>query len=194
MAILQPTEIVGTVRYLGIVRDRDGSLCSEAIDQVVAEFVGFKDEAHSGLIRPSCARVRAQYPVDTPIRNVRQLSIVSVEELDGIAKAMGVDTIAPEWLGASMVVEGIPDFTQIPPSSRLIFEGGVSLCVDMENAPCQLPAKVIEALMPGVGSRFKPAAKGRRGVTAWVEAEGSIGIGEQLRLHVPPQRRYPHLD
>ena len=194
MAILQPTEIVGTVRYLGIVRDRDGSLCSEAIDQVVAEFVGFKDEAHSGLIRPSCARVRAQYPVGTPIRNVRQLSIVSVEELDGIAKAMGVDTIAPEWLGASMVVEGIPDFTQIPPSSRLIFEGGASLCVDMENAPCQLPAKVIEALMPGVGSRFKPAAKGRRGVTAWVEAEGSIRIGEQLRLHVPPQRRYPHLD
>ena len=193
MAILQPTEIVGTVTYLGIVRDRDGSLCSEAVTRVDASFAGFEGEAHGGLIRPSCSRVRAQYPIGTPIRNTRQISIVSVEELAMIAQAMGVEAVEPEWIGASLVVQGIPDFTHVPPSSRLLFEGGASLCVDMENAPCQLPARVIEDLLPGVGKRFKPAALGRRGVTAWVEAEGRIGIGEQMRLHVPPQRLYAPL-
>lgn len=193
MAVLQPTGIVGTVTYLGVVRDRDGSLCSDAVDNVDAGFAGFVGEAHAGLVRPSCSRVKQQYPIGTEIRNTRQVAIVSAEELADIAREMGLEALAPEWLGTSMVVEGIPDFTRIPPSSRLIFEGGASLCVDMENAPCLLPAQVIENQRSGAGRFFKSAAKGRRGVTAWVEAEGSISVGERMRLHVPPQRIYPHL-
>jgi hypothetical protein len=193
MAVLQPTEIVGQVTWLGLVRDRDASLCSEAVARVDAEFSGFRGEAHAGLVRPSCSRVREQYPIGPPIRNTRQVSIVSVEELDLISKAMGIEAVEPDWLGASMVVEGIPDLTCVPPSSRLIFEGGASICVDMENAPCLLPARVIEDKQPGFGKLFKAAAQGRRGVVGWIEAEGSIGVGEQLRLHVPRQRAYPAL-
>jgi hypothetical protein len=57
----------------------------------------------------------------------------------------------------------------------------------MENRPCHLPAKVIDAHLPGVGGRFKTAAQGRRGVTAWVEREGVLRLGEMLRLHIPDQ-------
>jgi MOSC domain-containing protein YiiM len=64
----------------------------------------------------------------------------------------------------------------------------------MENRPCHLPAKVIDAYLPGAGGRFKAAAKGRRGVTAWVEREGRLALGETLRLHVPDQPDWrPHL-
>jgi len=31
------------------------------------------------------------------------------------------------------------------------------------------------------------AAKGRRGVTAWVEREGRLAVGDALRLHIPDQ-------
>jgi MOSC domain-containing protein YiiM len=134
-----------------------------------------------------------QYPKGTPIRNVRQVSVVSVEEMGEIAAAMGLEAVRPEWLGANLVVEGLADFTLVPPSSRLIFEGGAGLVVDMENAPCQFPAREIEHEHPGKGAGFRAAAKHRRGVTAWVEREGRIAVGEGFRLHVPPQRPYPPL-
>lgn len=74
------------------------------------------------------------------------------------------------------------------PASRLQFDTGTTLVVDMENRPCHLPATVIDAHLPGVGRAFKAAAKGRRGVTAWVEREGMLRVGDTVRLHIPGQR------
>ena len=91
-------------------------------------------------------------------------------------------------LGASVVVSGIPDFSHLPPSSRLQGPDGATVTVDMQNRPCQFPAMTIEAAQPGHGKAFRTAAKGLRGVTAWVEREGCFRIGDQLRLHVPDQR------
>ena len=150
----------------------------------------FDGESHSGLVRASCVRVRHQYTQGTEIRNTRQVSIVSLEDLAVIAKNMGVDRLEPEWLGANLLVSGIPTFSQIPPSTRLIFDGGASLVVDLENSPCKYPGEIIERHHPGFGSKFAKAAVGLRGVTAWVEREGSINSGDGIRLYVPPQRIY----
>jgi hypothetical protein len=57
-----------------------------------------------------------------------------------------------------------------------------------------LPAKPIEARHPGMGARFKRAARNRRGVTAWVEREGVIALGATLRLHIPDQPVWRFLD
>jgi hypothetical protein len=70
----------------------------------------------------------------------------------------------------------------------------VTLVIDMENRPCHLPAKVIDEDAPGYGRAFRTAAKGRRGVTAWVEREGWLRLGETLRLHIPDQPVWPHLE
>lgn len=193
MAILAPTHLGGRVVWLGRVRDRAASLRSEPLDAAALTFEGLEGESHSGLLRLSCSRVTAQYPKGTPIRNTRQISIVSAEELAETAAAMGLDALRPEWLGANLVVEGLPALTLLPPSSRLVFAGGAALVVDMENAPCQFPAREIEREHPGRGAAFRRAAENRRGVTAWVEREGVVALGEALRLHVPPQRPYPPL-
>jgi MOSC domain-containing protein YiiM len=191
--ILTPTKITGRVLWLGRVADRASGLDSAAVERVEASFAGFAGEAHGGLTRKACSRTKLQYPPGTEIRNVRQVTIVSAEDLAAIAAAMGVDRIAPEWLGASMVVEGVPEFTTVPPSSRLVFAGGASLAVDMENAPCRFPAERIEAAHPGKGMSFAKHAAGRRGVTGWVERPGVIALGEAFTLHVPPQRLYAPL-
>ncbi len=193
MPILTPTAITGRVVWLGRVRDRAAGLDSAPVERVEATFEGFAGEAHGGLKRKACSRTRLQYPPGTEIRNVRQISVVSAEDLAEIAAAMGLDRIAPEWLGAGMVVEGVPEFTTIPPSSRLVFAGGAGLAVDMENAPCRFPAERIEAAHPGKGMSFARRAVGRRGVTAWVERPGTIALGEAFTLHVPPQRLYAPL-
>ena len=187
MPALKPTEYTGRIAWIGRVADRASSLAAEPLSEVAVSYAGIAGEEHAGLTRPSCSRVVAQYPKGTEIRNVRQFSVLSVEELAAIAAKMGVARIDPAWVGASLVVEGIPDFSHVPPSSRLQGPDGVALVVDMENRPCHLPAKVIDAHLPGVGGRFKTAANGRRGVTAWVEREGVLRLGEMLRLHIPDQ-------
>jgi hypothetical protein len=165
-------------------------LSSSRIASVDITYAGFDGESHSGLVRASCVRVGGQYAEGTEIRNTRQISIVSVEELALIADAMGIDTLEPEWVGTNLLVSGIPDFSKIPPSTRMIFASGASLVVDLENSPCKYPGEIIERHHPGKGDLFPKAAYGRRGVTAWVEREGHITTGEAIRLHIPPQRIY----
>jgi MOSC domain len=193
MPALLPTAIYGEITWLGAVSDRGAALPSTALNELALTFAGFKGEAHSGLTRPSCSRVTAQYPRGTEIRNTRQLSILSAEELVQIAAEMGVAALHPRLLGASMVIAGIPDFTLLPPGSRLQAKAGATLVVDMENRPCNLPAKPIDGEGPGNGRAFKSAAKHLRGVTAWVEREGVLHLGERIRLHVPDQPTWPHL-
>jgi len=168
----------------------DQDLSTRRIESVAVNYAGLEGESHSGLVRASCVRVRHQYPQGTEIRNTRQISIVSVEELALIAETMGVDSLQPEWLGANLLVSGIPNFSQIPPSTRMIFDGGASLVVDLENSPCKYPGEIIERHHPGFGDRFAKAAVGKRGVTAWVEREGRISNGDSIRLYIPPQRIY----
>jgi hypothetical protein len=169
-------------------------LSSSRIESVDITYAGFDGESHSGLVRASCVRVRGQYAEGTEIRNTRQISIVSVEELALIAESMGIDTLQPEWVGANLLVSGIPNFSKIPPSTRMIFASGASLVVDLENSPCKYPGEIIERHHPGKGELFPKAAYGRRGVTAWVEREGHITTGEEIRFHIPPQRIYEVAD
>lgn len=187
MPALKKTDWQATIMWLGTVPDREAGLPSHPAQALDVSFAGPANESHGGETRPSCSRVLDLYPRNTPIRNVRQLSILSQEELDQIAERMGLERLEPEWLGATIVVSGLPDFTHVPPSSRLQGPGGATLTVDMENRPCQLPARVIEDLHPGQGKAFKAAARGRRGVTAWVEREGTLSLGDTLRLFVPDQ-------
>lgn len=194
MPALKPTAFAATITWLGRVPDREAGLLAQPVDALVLTFAGPEGEAHAGLTRPSCSRVTSQHPRGTTIRNVRQLSILSAEDMAEIATGMGLDALDPAWLGASAVVEGLADFSHLPPSSRLQGPDGVTLVVDMENRPCQLPAKVIEGLHPGAGKAFKAAAKGRRGITAWVEREGRLRIGDRLALHIPDQPVWAHLD
>lgn len=189
MPALKPTDHYGRITWLGLVphRDRD-EVEGQPVDRMPLSFSGLEGEIHAGLTRRSCSRVTSQYPKGTEIRNVRQLTLVSAEEMADIAEELGLAAIDPAWLGASIVVEGIPDFSHLPPSSRLQGEGGATLTIDMQNRPCNLVTKTIREARPGQGGDFKAVARGRRGVTAWVEREGTLELGEALRLHVPDQR------
>lgn len=188
MPALVPTDYYGTITWLGVVPDRMAGLMAVPRQALTLGFGGPEGESHSGLTRPSCSRVLSQHPRETVIRNTRQLCVMSLEELATIAANMGIEALDPSYMGATLVIEGIPDFTHLPPSARLQGSSGATIVIDMENRPCMLPAPGIEADMPGVGKAVKTASKGLRGVTAWVEREGVLALGEQMRLHVPEQR------
>ena len=92
---------------------------------------------------------------------------------------------------ANIEVEGIPQLTLLPPSSRLVFVGGAVVTVDIENRPCAYPAQIIDGHYPGKGRRFIRAAMHRRGVTAWVEREGSVAPGDEFTVFFPDQAPHP---
>ena len=188
MPALVPTGHRGTVTWVGLVPGHAPGIASVPRTDLALGFDGPAGDRHAGPTRPACTRVRALHPRDTPIRNARQLSILSAEELAAIAAALGLPALDPAALGATLVLAGIPDFTHLPPSSRLQGPDGVTLVIDMENLPCQLPAREIAMTEPEAARRFKAAAKDRRGVTAWVERPGTLRPGDALALFVPAQR------
>ena len=194
MSVLKPTKFIGEITWLGGVRTTEGPLWAEPVTEVFAGFGGMAGEVHEGLTAPSCVRVMAQYPKGTEVANTRQFSVLSSEEMALIAADMGLDSLSPSLIGASMVISGIPDFAHVPPGSRLQSVTGATLVVNLNNRPCTFPARAIEAAHKGHGARFKPAAEGRRGVVAWVEREGMFRLGDAIRLHIPDQRPWAHLD
>lgn len=171
----------------GIYAPSAADLLSVPIAAATVRFGGFvEDTRHFGLTKKSGAREN-QYPRGTEIFNYRQISMVEKSELQAIADTIGVEAVTPEALGANILVTGIENFTKLPPTTRLYFEGGVTIVVFGENDPCVHPGKVIEAQygIPGLAPKFVKAAIGRRGIIGWVEKEGEIRPHTSFRIVKP---------
>ncbi len=153
---------------------------------------GPEGDCHAGETRLSDSRTLQTYKRNTVIRNVRQLTVISVEEMADVAQALDLPEMNAAWLAANMVTSGIPDLTLLPPSSRLQFPSGATLVIDTENLPCRQVAEVIARSYPEKGPLFVKAATHKRGLTAWVECAGDVSLGDQIKIFIPPQRIYSH--
>ena len=191
MTLLNVLPFQGKVESLLARATRDAGFVKAKTESLNLSFDGPED-CHAGLIRKSDVRTLPLYKRDIDIRNVRQLTLLSVEELADIAERLGIADVKAEWLGANMVVSGIPDFTLLLPSTRLQFPSGATIVVDMENYPCSQIAKVVDEYHPGTRFNVVKASMHKRGVTAWVEREGEVKTGDPIKIVTPPNRLYPH--
>ena len=192
MALLTILPFQGRVSQVLSRPSRDKGFEKTDTDILRLLFSGPEGDCHTGLTRKSDSRTLPLYKRDIDIRNVRQVTILAQEELDDIARRLDIPAIDPSWFGANIVVTGIPDFTLLPPSTRLQFPSGATLVMDMENAPCSQIAKVVERHHPGTQFKVVEAATHKRGVTAWVEREGDVAAGDAIKIVIPPNRLYPH--
>src|SRR5260370_38483152 len=92
--------LTGTVTRLLIGKSRH-SIESSKIARVRATFEGLEGDTHRGLTRRSDVRV-PHYPRGTIIRNTRQGSILSEEELAEVAARLEIPHIVPAWEGANL--------------------------------------------------------------------------------------------
>ncbi len=167
---------------------------SSRVHRLKATFEGLEGDLHAGMTRLSDMRV-PHYPRGTVIRNTRQFSMLSVEELAEIAQALQIPQVLPEWVGANLAMQGIANLTMLPPSTRIFFPGDAVLVVDAENMPCIGPGEAIQQRYPDVPKlvqRFPKAAMHRRGVVGWVEREGYIAEGDTAWLLLPPMVTYSY--
>ncbi|MCQ8873474.1 MOSC domain-containing protein [Mesorhizobium sp. LMG17149] len=167
---------------------------TRSVDELRLGFDGISGDFHAGPTRRSGGR-EPWYPRGTEMRNERQLSIVAADELAIVAERMGLAEIKPEWIGANLVIEGVPNLSMLPAGTLLFFKGGVTLKVDAQNGPCRIAGRSIaeNAGMADVEAGallFPKMAKRLRGVVAWVEKPGTVRASEEISVRVPEQWIY----
>lgn len=167
---------------------------TRAVGELRLGFDGIDGDFHAGATRRSGGR-EPWYPRGTEMRNERQLSIVAAAELAIVAERMGLKEIKPEWIGANLLIEGLPHLSMLPSGTLLFFRGGVTIKVDAQNGPCRIAGRSIAEHADMVDHEagalaFPKAAKRLRGLVAWVEKPGRIVAGEEISVRVPEQWIY----
>jgi hypothetical protein len=165
---------------------------SEPLDVLTLTYDGIPGDRHSGLYRESGPR-EPWYPRGTPMRNERQLSILSAEENAEVAATMGIPELKPEWIGGNLLLSGVPQLSALPPRSILWFPSGAAVRIDGDNGPCKKSGASIASNIPGrpdLELGFVKAAKHKRGVLGWVEREGEVRAGDVVRIRVWEQVLY----
>ena len=170
---------------------RAGDHVSDEVDALELALGGIPGDRHFGQSRKSGSR-EPWYPRGTEIRSGREVTVVSVEELVEIAGRMGLENLPAGWIGANLVVEGVPRLTFLPPGTRLFLEGGGVLVVEAVNNPCRIAGKVIatQSGREDCELMFPKVAIGLRGVVASVERAGTVRAGTEVQVRVPEQRIY----
>ncbi|MER8686454.1 MOSC domain-containing protein [Mesorhizobium sp. M0895] len=167
---------------------------TRAIDTLQLGFDGIEGDFHAGTTRRSGGR-EPWYPRGTEMRNERQLSIVAADELTTVAERMGIAEIKPEWIGANLLIEGLPHLSMLPSGALLFFKGGATVKIDAQNGPCRIAGRSV-AESAGMADHeagallFAKASKRLRGLVAWVEKPGTITAGEEISVRVPEQWIY----
>ncbi|WP_224249029.1 MOSC domain-containing protein [Hyalangium gracile] len=185
------TQLTGrTVRVL--IGPEPKNLVTRDMPEVKVSFEGFVGDRHAGLVRPASVHT-PWFPRGALVRNTRQVSIVSTEELELVAEALGVPQVLAAWLGANLELAGVPHLTRLPSGTRLFFPEDATLVVDAENEPCRKAGRALEAHYTGregLASRFVKAAHQRRGLVGWVERPGIIRPGDKVKVTLPPTVTY----
>ena len=164
---------------------------TEALD---LGFEGIAGDFHAGTTRRSGGR-EPWYGRGTEMRNERQVSIVASDELRLIAAGMKLAEVKPDWIGANLVIDGVPRLSMLPSGTLMFFAGGVTLKVDGQNHPCRLAGRAVAenarmADHEAGALMFPKAAKRLRGLVAWVEKPGRIARGEAVSVRIPEQWIY----
>ena len=78
------------------------------------------------------------------------------------------------------------------PHAEDLAEALLELFERLERIPDQRLAPFGQPDMNGPAIGFVRAAREKRGVVAWVEKAGEIRLADEVAVHLPPLRVYPH--
>lgn len=185
-------KIIVTVKGLYLGKD-ETKLEKESVSELVLWWNGILDDKrHYGLSKKAGVREKP-FAKGQIVRNDRQVSIVSVEELDRLAKRMDLDEVKSEWLGANILFQGYPELTSLPPLTLIIFreKEDAAIRVYGKNLPCKGPGDVIQAHYPNkpsLATLFVESALNCRGVVGWVHRAGIINVGDEAEIILPKSR------
>lgn len=184
--------IASSAQALAVLIADGTGFVTRPVPELMLTLEGIAGDRHTGFTRKAGGR-EPWYPRGTPIRNDRQVSIVCPRELALVASRMAIAAVAPEWIGANLVVEGLESLTALPRGTRLVLPSGAALVVNGANAPCrhagaEIARRENARTMPereGLDLLFPKVARGLRGVIAAVERAGQVAAGDTISVVLP---------
>ena len=189
-----PQKLRGTVAGLFIADDEAGgaAFVTRPVEHLTLNLEGIEGDHHAGQTRRSGSR-EPWYPRGTEMRNERQLSILSTVELATVARRLRIPELRAEWIGGNLVLDGIPDLTDLPPRTVLFFDNGATIRIDGDNAPCRIAGRSIAEQFDNradIELAFPQQSQNMRGLVGWVEKTGTLTTGEGFEARIPEQRLY----
>lgn len=185
-------------RVVAVCAGGADDLSKQLQEEIAVDFAGVVGDHHAGPSRAAYSGDRE--PKGTRLRNDRQWSGVSVEELVEISEKLDLtEPISASTLGANLCFEGIPDFSLLPRGTRLKFASGAALTVEEYNPPCtgmgqQVAEKhTTRSGVPLTPNQWLKPAAGRRGIVGVVDVPGVIKAGDEVTVDVfetPVIRRF----
>lgn len=188
--------VVAGVYEILPVADTQHPFVTHPCERLALDLSGIPGDVHGGVTRKSGAR-EPWLPRGTVLRNDRQLSALSADELAEVAADLGLDALPPEWIGGNLLFTGLECFSRIAPGSRLAiggswggsgrFDGGAVLRVEAYNFPCRQSGRAIAALAgrPELEFAFVKVAAALRGLVLSVDLAGTITPGDAV-IVIPP--------
>ena len=178
---------IGTVESLAIN--------GEPVEHIRFNLNGPLNDVHAGFSRSLSGHDGAYIRTSDlekghSVFNWRSWTGLSVEELDYVESAIGYP-IPIGCLLENIVFSGIPEFSQIAPTSRLVFprrgKNQAILTVWEENGPCKTVGERLEQHhgVSGLKTDFIKHAQQKRGVMGFVLAEGIVSVGDAVKLYPP---------
>lgn len=190
MQKLGPQKLSGKIKGLFLAAGDD--FVSNAVDAFELSFEGIVGDYHAGYTRRSGGR-EPWYKRGTEMRNERQVSLLSSEEMQDVAEKLNIQSVDPGLIGGNFLIEGVPNFSKIPPRTQLFFPSGAVIRIDGYNAPCSIAG---ESLQSGEKDRddikhgFVKAAMETRGLVGWVEVPGRVAVDDEVKIRIWPQELY----
>ncbi len=174
------------------------SINGSAVQQIWFNLNGPLGDKHTGPTRQisghdSAYRKTSHLAKGDTVFNWRSWTAISTEETSEVEKELGV-LIPQGCLLENMVVSGILNFSQLPPTSRLVFpqHGNYTraiLAVWEENGPCKGVGERLQNhyQLDGLCTRFINAAQHKRGVMGLVLSAGLVEIGDVINVYGPAE-------
>ena len=161
----------------------------DSIGSAQAELDGFEGDKHRSYMRG--AYEGESYPAGTVRRNDRQWSAVSSEELSEISKKMNLQKpLTAQELGANLCFIGVPNLSQLPKGTKLLFPSGAALIVEEYNPPCHdMSEQISKSHITASGETpgrldFLKAAKKLRGLIGVIDVAGLIIEGDEVQIKI----------
>ncbi len=175
------------------------SINGKEVPEITFRFDRPFDDTHSDLSRKLNNHDRAYLATSklkkgTPVFNWRRWTGLSSEEILIMEQALGYK-IPVGCLLENIIISGIPNFSKLPPTTRLVFPDKVRgyatyqtiLAVWEENGPCHTAGKRLAEIHENndLEANFVREAKDKRGVMGIVLSNGIVRKGDEVLVYPP---------
>ncbi len=122
------------------------------------------------------------FPSNIVVRNWRQVSIGSIEELEALSAKLGVQ-ITPALLGINVTLRGIAGLSSLEKGTVLSFPNQTILTVESAIIPRRIHAYKVARLYPEIETElFLNSARNLRGLVSSVFRSGIINLEDPVQI------------